>query len=189
MSLARRNLLQNKTRLALSVTGVALSVTLILVLNGFLAGVYRQSSAYLDNTPGSVVVLQDGVKNFFLGNSMLPSGTVGSVRGEDGVSKVVPLATQFAIFELHERALSFERGDNGVRAHGEKRVEVRVALGEVRVEDTAGEGGRRHDGLVGHVAGVGLHDVPVRTIDQPLLRAQDDVVRPVREERQQPAIC
>ena len=103
MSLARRNLFQNKTRLALSVTGVALSVTLILVLNGFLAGVYRQSSAYLDNTPGSVVVLQDGVKNFFLGNSMLPSGTLESVRDEDGISKVVPLATQFAIFELHGR--------------------------------------------------------------------------------------
>jgi putative ABC transport system permease protein len=80
---------------------VALSVTLILVLNGFLAGVYRQSSAYLDNTPGSVAVLQDGVKNFFLGNSLLPSGTVGAVRDEGGVSKVVPLASQFAIFELH----------------------------------------------------------------------------------------
>lgn len=101
MSLARRNLFQNKTRLALSVTGVALSVTLILVLNGFLAGVYQQSSSYLDNTPGSVVVLQDGVKNFFLGNSMLPSGTVESVREENRVSKVVPLASQFAIFELH----------------------------------------------------------------------------------------
>ena len=36
MSLARRNLFQNKVRLLLSAAGVALSVILILVLNGFL---------------------------------------------------------------------------------------------------------------------------------------------------------
>jgi hypothetical protein len=39
MSLARRNLFQNKVRLLLSAAGVALSVMLILILNGFLSGV------------------------------------------------------------------------------------------------------------------------------------------------------
>ncbi len=51
MSLALRNLLQNKMRLALSVVGVALSVMLILILNGFLGGLYRQASTYLAIQP------------------------------------------------------------------------------------------------------------------------------------------
>ena len=103
MSLARRNLFQNKTRLTLSVAGVALSVTLILVLNGFLAGIYRQASAYLDNTPGSVVVAQDDVRNLFSTSSILPPGAVESVRATRGVTEVVPIVYQTVIFELHDR--------------------------------------------------------------------------------------
>jgi putative ABC transport system permease protein len=101
MSLACRNLFQNKTRLGLSIAGVGLSVALILVLNGFLSGVYRQASAYLDNTPGSVVVVQSGVRNFLSSNSTLPPGTVESVGEEDEVSKVVPITSRFVVFELH----------------------------------------------------------------------------------------
>jgi hypothetical protein len=49
--LARRNLLKDTMRLALSVTGVALAVMLILLLQGFLDGMYRQIAAYLEYTP------------------------------------------------------------------------------------------------------------------------------------------
>ncbi|HET7271998.1 MAG TPA: ABC transporter permease [Rubrobacter sp.] len=101
MSLARRNLFQNKVRLLLSAVGVALSVMLILVLGGFLSGVYKQATAYLDNSPGSVVVVQEGIKNFFAASSVLPPGTVKSVRETDGVSRTLGIATQFVIFELH----------------------------------------------------------------------------------------
>jgi putative ABC transport system permease protein len=102
VSLARRNLFQNKTRLGMSVTGVALSVMLILVLNGFLGGVYRKAGAYLDNTRGSVIVVQDSVRNVFATSSVLPSGVTKSVRETDGVSKTIPIASQFVIFELHD---------------------------------------------------------------------------------------
>ena len=118
MSLARRNLFQNKTRLLLSAAGVALSVMLILVLNGFLSGVYRQATAYLDSTPGSVVVAQEGVRNFFAANSVLPSGTVESVRETGGVSRAIPIAFQFVIFELHDekqgaQVVGYEPGAGG----------------------------------------------------------------------------
>ena len=53
MLLARRNLFRDRTRFLLSVLGVAVSVGLILLLAGYRAGVYRQASAYLDNTPGT----------------------------------------------------------------------------------------------------------------------------------------
>ena len=46
MHLARRNLFQDKTRLALSVGGVALAVMLILVLNGLLTGMNLEVRRY-----------------------------------------------------------------------------------------------------------------------------------------------
>ena len=101
MSLARQNLFQNRLRLLLSAVGVALSVMLILILNGFLSGVYKQASAYLDHSPGSVVVVQGGIENFFAASSVLPHGSVTSVRETKGVSRVLGIASQFVIFELH----------------------------------------------------------------------------------------
>ena len=64
MLLARRNLFRDRTRFLLSVLGVAVSVGLILLLAGYRAGVYLQSSAYLDNTPGSVIVAERGIRDF-----------------------------------------------------------------------------------------------------------------------------
>jgi hypothetical protein len=58
MSLTRRNLFQDKTRLALSIGGVGLAVTLILILKGFLAGMNRQITSYLDHSPGTIVVAE-----------------------------------------------------------------------------------------------------------------------------------
>lgn len=103
MSLARRNLLQDKTRLALSVLGIALAVMLILVLSGFLNGVYRQAASYLNNTPGSVVVVQDGVNNFYATTSILPPGTLEAARKTEGVARIIPVTSQIVIFELHGR--------------------------------------------------------------------------------------
>lgn len=48
MNLAKRSLFKAKTRLALSIGGVALAVMLVLLLNGLLSGMYEQISAYLD---------------------------------------------------------------------------------------------------------------------------------------------
>ena len=79
MGLALRNLLPEKTRFALSVAGVGLAAMLILLLNGFQAGLYRQLGAYLDNSPGSVVVAQRGVTGFIGGVSPLTPGTVALV--------------------------------------------------------------------------------------------------------------
>jgi len=66
MSLAYHNLLQDKVRSTLSILGVGPAIMLILVLNGFLLGVDRAASTYLDHAPGSVVVARKDVKNFIL---------------------------------------------------------------------------------------------------------------------------
>lgn len=103
MYLARRNLLKDKTRLALSVGGVALAVMLILVLNGFLEGMYAQISSYLDHSPGSLVVAQEDVANLLGSTSLLPSGIVAQAEAVRGVQAAVPILSQFSILDLHDK--------------------------------------------------------------------------------------
>ncbi len=107
MLLARRNLFRDRTRFLLSVLGVAVSVGLILLLAGYRSGVYRQASAYLDNTPGSVVVAEKGIRDFLGTSSVLPPGTLDAVRSTSGVDRVIPVVSSFVIFERHERKDGF----------------------------------------------------------------------------------
>src|SRR5512134_3040815 len=101
MSLARRNLFQDKTRLALSIGGVALAVMLILVLKGFLAGMNRQITSYLDNSPGSIVIAEEDVVNLLGATSLIPEGTDQKAESVRGVDQVIPILSQFIILDLH----------------------------------------------------------------------------------------
>ena len=107
MLLARRNLLRDRARFLLSVAGVAVSVALILLLAGYRAGVYRQASAYLDSTPGSVLVAEEGIANFLGTSSVLPVGALEAVRATPGVERVIPIVSQFVIVERHRRKDGF----------------------------------------------------------------------------------
>jgi len=101
MSLAYHNLFQDKLRSTLSIAGVGLAIMLILILNGFLIGVDRVASTYLDHAPASVVVARKDVKSFLASSSLLPPGTVDAARKTAGVAKVTPILTQPVYIELH----------------------------------------------------------------------------------------
>lgn len=101
MSLARRNLFQDKTRLTLSIGGVALAVMLILILKGFLAGMNRQITSYLDNSPGSIIIAQEDVVNLLGATSLIPHGTEQKAESVRGVERVIPILSQFIILDLH----------------------------------------------------------------------------------------
>lgn len=101
--LAFRNLWQQKFRLALSIGGVALSIMLIVLLNGFLSGIYKQVTAYLDNTPADFVIAQDGVRNLLSATSLLPASTADLARGVRGVDRVTPIVSQFVILDIHDK--------------------------------------------------------------------------------------
>ena len=107
MLLARRNLFRDRTRFLLSVLGVAVSIGLILLLAGYRAGVYRQASAYLDNTPGSVVVAERGIRDFLGTSSVLPPGAEAAVGRRRASARVIPVVSQFVIFERHGRKDGF----------------------------------------------------------------------------------
>ncbi len=103
MSLARRNLFQDKTRLLLSIGGVALAVMLILILKGFLSGVNRQITSYLDRSPGSIVVAEEDVVNLLGTTSLLPDGVAQKSESIRGVDEAIPILSQFIILDLHEK--------------------------------------------------------------------------------------
>ncbi len=107
MQLAWRNLARDRTRFCLSVLTVAVSIGLMLLLSGYRSGVYRQASAYLDNTPGSVVVAEQGIRDFLGTSSVLPSGVEAAARATPGVARVIPVVSQFVIFERHGRKDGF----------------------------------------------------------------------------------
>ncbi len=102
MSIAWRNLFRDKTRLALSIGGVALAVMLVLILNGFLAGLTMQIGAYLAHQPGTLVVAQDGVENLLGVASQLPAGAADTVKAR-GAKQIIPILSQSVIFEMHGR--------------------------------------------------------------------------------------
>ena len=107
MTLARRNLLTDPMRFLLSVLGVAVSTALIILLAGYRSGVYAQASAYLDHTEGSVVVAERGIQDFLGTSSALPSGAEKAVREAPGVRRVIPVVSQFVVFERHGRKDGF----------------------------------------------------------------------------------
>jgi putative ABC transport system permease protein len=150
MLLARRNLFRDRTRFLLSVLGVAVSVGLILLLAGYRAGVYRQASAYLDNTPGTIVVAERGIRDFLGTSSVLPPDALEAVEATSGVARAIPVVSQFVIFERHGRKDGFFLIGFDPAAGGGpwKLVEGRepVADDELVIDRTAA---RQHDIAIG----------------------------------------
>ncbi|HHS97392.1 MAG TPA: ABC transporter permease, partial [Chloroflexi bacterium] len=85
--------------------------TLIILLNGFLEGVYVQVTAYLDHTPADLVVAQEGVTNLLGATSLLPPGIEDRARNTPGVERAVPIISQFVILDLHgEKVVAYMVG-------------------------------------------------------------------------------
>jgi len=102
VNLAIHNLLQDKLRFALSVTGVALAVMLILFLLGLRAGMFRSAVIYLDHAPGSVAVMPQGVRSTSAGSGQfLSPKTITAVESAPSVARVTPVMLVMAIPELH----------------------------------------------------------------------------------------
>ncbi len=100
MLLAIRNITHDRTRFGLSVAGVALAVMLILILGAYRAGIYRQTSGYLDHTQGTVIVAQHGVRDFLATSSILPPRAADAVARLPGVASVTPIVAQTTIVEM-----------------------------------------------------------------------------------------
>lgn len=105
VDIARRNLFQEKLRFVISGSGVALAIMLILILNGFFAGMNRQVTAYLDNAPVDIVIAQKGLRNFVGTNSIVPLSAVQKIEEIKGVKEVIPVFVSYAVLEIRGRKI------------------------------------------------------------------------------------
>src|SRR3990172_6474742 len=107
VSVARKNMFQEKTRLLISVTGVAFALLLVLALEGLVAGAMEQITAYINNTGAEAYAAQPGVRTMHMSGSALPLSKLGEVRRADGVARAEPiLYTSSAITRGDERSLA-----------------------------------------------------------------------------------
>ena len=86
VSLARKNLFQDRRRATLAIFGVGAAFVLVLVLDGIFAGAMNQVAAYIRHSPADVFVAQRNVKTMHMTASALPPSTLENVRAVDGVA-------------------------------------------------------------------------------------------------------
>lgn len=89
--LAWRNLTQNRVRLLICAGGVALALSLILVLDAVMVGMERQLAAYIERSGADVWVSQKGVRNLHMVFSSLPRSAVEKVAAVPGVATATPI--------------------------------------------------------------------------------------------------
>ena len=100
VALARRNLLAEKARFAMSVAGVGFAVLLILIVVSLYRG-WSGVGKFYEQLPGDVWVAQTGTSDPFHSTSFLPLADRRVLARAGGVSVVVP---------VYARHISFTRG-------------------------------------------------------------------------------
>lgn len=95
---ARRNLLAEKGRLAISVAGVAFAVLLISIVLALYRG-WSRSGGTIEALPGDLWVVQEGTVDPFHSQSLIQTGDVDRLRGIDGVLAVTPVLARQTAFD------------------------------------------------------------------------------------------
>jgi putative ABC transport system permease protein len=144
VSLARKNLFQDRRRAMLAIGGVAVSLVLVLVLDGVFAGAMRQANAYMRNSPADVFAAQRGVRTMHMTQSALPPDTVEQVAAVDGVAWAEGLRYTTSILEAADggQLTSYVLGyDTSTGRGGPRRLAAGTApdRGEVLVDDVAAD--------------------------------------------------
>lgn len=88
LTLAFRNLFQEKIKLFISIMGVAFSVLLIMVLMGVYQGLNTKLGEYIQTVPADLWVAQEGSKNLFDSTSVLSAVAQSEIERVEGVDSV-----------------------------------------------------------------------------------------------------
>ena len=99
---ARRQLLAEPAKLAVTLVAVAAAVALVLLLSGLRRGIGEQVTVYLDRQ-APVLVAQEGARNFLSQTSVLPESLEPDLDGVPGAADATPIAQEFAMLRLHGR--------------------------------------------------------------------------------------
>ena len=99
VSIAARNLLHDRTRVAVSAGGVGFSIMLVLILAGTYDGFYRQAGLFTENSGADLFVGQAGVVDTLHSFSILPLNLTDDVARVPGVERVCAIISRTV--ELH----------------------------------------------------------------------------------------
>ncbi len=139
VSLARKNLFQDRRRALLAISGVGASLVLVLVLDGIFAGAMHQVNAYMRNSPADVFVAQQDVRTMHMSQSALPPETVDAVAAVDGVAWAEGLRYTNSIVDTGDgQRISYVLGYDVATGRGGPRQLASgqpPATGEVLVDD------------------------------------------------------
>jgi hypothetical protein len=102
--LARRNLLAEKGRFALSIGGVGFAVLLILIVLSLYRG-WSDVGRFYERLPGDVWVSQPGTSDPFHSTSFLPARDAPALARIDGVQTVIPVYARHIAFADRGREL------------------------------------------------------------------------------------
>lgn len=99
VSLARRNLFHDRLRFAITVSGVAFAVTLVLVQVGLFMGLLGKATVTIEHANADIWVTSKGTPNVDFAHSF-PETAVLRVRGVPGVERADNLLVQFMNIQL-----------------------------------------------------------------------------------------
>src|SRR2546428_6501915 len=88
---ARRNLFSERTRLAISVGGVALSVFLIGILLSLYRGWSQQVGGFVERVPADLWVASNGTTDFIYAASILPASLQEQLLSNSEIETASPL--------------------------------------------------------------------------------------------------
>lgn len=101
ISVARKNLFAEKTRLAISVGGVAFSVLLILMLTGLYQGWSQKMGAYVEAVDTDIWVAQSGTGDMFHSVSIIDRNIKSNLEKISGVGEVQEFIGRRVTFKIN----------------------------------------------------------------------------------------
>jgi putative ABC transport system permease protein len=157
--LAIRNLFQSRTRLIISVGGVALALMLILALDAIVGWIEHRVTSYIDGAGADIWVAQEGVRNMHMASSSFSSSLAGAVSRVPGVESVTPILYLTNVLEAgSERALVYVIG---LPRRAQAGMPLTVTVGKA----VPGRGGAVIDEGIARASGLGLGD-PVEILGE-----------------------
>lgn len=101
--LALKNLIQERTKLLISVGGVAAALLLVLVLEGVFTGLEEQMTLYIDKSRANIWVMQKGVSNMHMANTVIPRDLEKRITEVAGVKDVSAILYMPGVVKVKER--------------------------------------------------------------------------------------
>src|SRR5262245_31684350 len=99
--LAFKNLIHDRIRLVITLTGITFSVALILIQVGMFFGMTANSSTVIENSQGDIWIMAKNSQNFDMVNPF-PQSFVTAARSVQGVEWAENLIQQFAFMRLSD---------------------------------------------------------------------------------------